>query len=336
MGVSVKPKFNQQQFLSKKTLAFISLLFMTTILFTPHISKANGMWTGITTSTTVGTEVELTNTINAAPYNEICVIHISKDIVLEKPLEIIDGKRILLIGYDRDVCLIGANGMDTIIVKSGGQLAVAARLTVTHVEGDVGRGVYVERDGRFDVIGAIISGNVADRGGGVYNEGTFSFGGDADRGGLIANNTANLGGGVYNEGTFSIGRGGIHWNSAVNTETSVGMGGGVYNKGTFITSSNEHVRWSEIYSNVATLGGGVYTEGVFEGVEYVQIVGNTALSGEGNNVFNEAVVGGESSYLLPIAGAVAIAVVVGLFFCRLRWRGSLVVKGLGDSVGEVK
>ncbi|MCL2642323.1 MAG: hypothetical protein FWD52_02235 [Candidatus Bathyarchaeota archaeon] len=291
------------------------------------------MWMNVTSSVTVGTGVELVEAVNAAPVNERHTIAISKDIVLEKTLEIPEGKDILMIWYgSRDFYLIGANGMDTIIVKSGGMLTLAGTLVVTHAEGDSGRGVYVERDGEFNISGAIISGNSADRGGGVYNEGTFNLMGDSDRGGLVGNNTANLGGGVYNEGTFSMSWGKVEYNNATDSETSVGMGGGVYNKGTLISNSNSYTWGDTICFNVATLGGGVYNTGTIE-MSGGQISGNTALSGEGNNVFNEEVVSGRGQfYLLVIIGVVAVvAVFGGLFFYFLKMRKRFVVKSLGGS-----
>jgi hypothetical protein len=214
-----KSKFNLNCLFSKKTLVFVSLFFMATLFFSPIIPKGNG-WLGVPTGITVETETELVNAISTAPNNEKYVIHISKDIVLTKSLEIPCDKDIFLIGYDRDICLVGADGRDTIVVRSKGLLTVYGRITVTHAEGETGRGVYIERDGTLDLAGAIISGNSADKGGGVYNVGTLSVGGFEDRDSLIVNNVATLGGGVYNKGTFEVKSlyGQIHGNTSPSGE----------------------------------------------------------------------------------------------------------------------
>jgi len=259
-----KSKFNLNGLFNKKALFFISLLFMATIVFSPHNSEVNG-WLDITKSCTVETEAELVDAISTALDNERSTIHISKDIVLTKSLEIPYGKDIFLIGYDRDVCLIGANGADTIVVRSGGSLVLYGRITVTHAEGDTGRGMYIERGGTVYLDGVIVSGNSADKGGGVYNEGTLSMGGTEDiEGSYIVNNIATLsGGGVYNKGTLDYK--GQYWNS-----------------------------W---------------------------IHGNTALSGEGDNLFIEEPKGNGQLYLLAIVIAVVIVgVVTGLLFWNSKKR----------------
>ncbi|MCL2134091.1 MAG: hypothetical protein FWH37_00815 [Candidatus Bathyarchaeota archaeon] len=176
---------------------------MATIIFSSLAPAVNG-WVGVPTDVTVETEAELVNAINTAPNNEWYYIVVSKSIVLEKSLEIPDGKQIYLSWYGPETCLIGANGMDTIVVRSGGFLGIVGWIVVTHAEGDTGRGVFVERGGTFSLVGAIISGNTADKGGGVYNEGAFDLSSDEDRCGVITNNTATKGGGVYNMGTFKV------------------------------------------------------------------------------------------------------------------------------------
>jgi hypothetical protein len=201
MNVKVK-SISRCFFNNKKTMIFISLLFMATIVFSPLIPTGNG-WIDMSEAWVAETEAELVNAVNSAPANERRIICLAKDIVLEKPLEIPKGKDIMLSEqFWPGASLIGANGMDTIVVKSGGFLILHGRITVTHAEGDSGRGAYVERGGTLNLSGAIISGNSADKGGGVYNEGLLNVGGDEDRDSLIANNVAAVGGGVYNRGTL--------------------------------------------------------------------------------------------------------------------------------------
>ncbi|MCL2641952.1 MAG: LPXTG cell wall anchor domain-containing protein [Candidatus Bathyarchaeota archaeon] len=291
MAVFVKPKFNQQQFLSKKTLTFISLLFIITLFSSPFTSEVSGVWLDVDVQ--VKTETALRKAIDTSG-SDGCIIYVMESIFLKNPLEISDGKGIVLVSYeDGGVSLVGADGMDTIIVRSGGYLKLYGGIVVTHAKGATGRGVYVERGGEFDFYGGVISGNAADYGGGVYNEGIFyMYGGVGGWDGIISNNAAmENGGGVYNKGDLSVNSGG----SRILDNTAVNKGGGVY-------------------STVA-----------FEMGKSVEFSLNTALSGEGHDVFVEEedvfvepMTGGEQSYLLPIAGAVAIAVVVGLFFYRLK------------------
>ncbi|MCL2642324.1 MAG: hypothetical protein FWD52_02240 [Candidatus Bathyarchaeota archaeon] len=329
-------KFSLVCFFSKKSLLLISLLFMTTIFVFFTIPPTNGVVADI--DIYVYSEAELRDAINVAPNNKVYRIVILEDIVLKKPLEISDNKNIeLWSGYS----LVGGDGVDTIIVKSGGRLGLrGGSFIVTHAEGASGRGVYVERGGEFHLYGGVISGNSAVKGGGVYNEGVFTLWWQLNaEDGNVLNNVATLGGGVYNVGNFTMYGGWIRRNSCVDTGIVAGVGGGVYNVGTFIMEAGC------IDANIAVKGGGVYNVGTFDYDEVrVGISSNVALSGEGHDVFVgeedvfvEPMDGGGQSYLLPIVGAVAIAVVVcGLFFYRSKRQKRSVVKGLGDSVGEVK
>ena len=257
-----KSKFNLNGLFNKKALFFISLLFMATMFFSLHNSEVNG-WIDTSECCVVETESELVDAIKAAPTNESYMIGFSKDIVLEKPLEIPKGKDIFLISLRTPaVCLIGADGMDTIIVRSGGSLILYGNFIVTHMEGDSGRGVHVKRGGTLYLMGAMIAGNSADKGGGVYNEGYLSVSG-------------------YEQDFISI-----------------------------------------IVNNTATVGGGVYDKGTHDGTFYGEVYGNTALSGEGDNVFIEEPVDGGQFYLLAIVG---VGVVVGcvLVFGSRKLRMSL-------------
>ena len=230
--------------------------------------------------------------------NESYNILISNVIVLKESLEIPDGKQIGL-GGGR---LVGRNGVDTIIVKSGESLMIFSGLVVTHVEGDIGRGVYVEHDGTFVIRDGVVSGNTAARGGGVYNAGYFElhevYSEDAEVC-LISDNTADYGGGVYNVGTFIVDGG------RISNNTATANGGGLYNAGTFDKLD-------------------------MHGSADVVFVSNVALSGEGGDVFEgvdifvEEYVGNDWwSYLLFI-GAVVIVGVIGaiLLFYRSKRKSS--------------
>lgn len=116
---------------------------------------------------------------------------------------------------------------------------------------------------------ALITGNKAERGGGIYFYGNIVM-----NGGMIAENTASLnGGGVYSHGTFTMHGGTISGNSATssggglfnnglltmnggtitknNSTTENGVGGGVANNGTFT------MQGGTISENSAYRGGGI-------------------------------------------------------------------------------
>ena len=294
MNVNINFKPTLHCIHSEKFLTFfVSLLFIA-MLFSPSIYPcANGqLWCGnMISNYDVENEFDLRNAIVAAP-DDWYVIGIFKDITLEKSLEIPDGKFIGLAGGGR---LIGADGMDTVIVKSGGLLALYNSVVITHVDGDSGRGVYVEHDGTLEIHICEISGNTAVQGGGVYNEGIvrmFSSEGIVPGSGIISGNVATEnGGGVYNVGLFEMFGGEISGNSALN-------GGGVYNVGTFVRADNARIHM------------------------------NTALNDEYDDVFGE-----NSSnwiYFLFIGLVVVVVgvVFVGLFFYRVKRRKPLVVNGV--------
>jgi len=282
MNVKIKSKSDWYNPFSKKVLLFISLLFISTLLFSSTFtSEANG-W--IPTHVFVYNEVELKEAINTAPDNESYHIGLLNDIVLKESLEIPSGKMISLAGgWDRR--LVGADGMDTIIVKSGGSFGIWTGLIVTHEEGASGRGVHVEEGGEFLLQEGTVSGNSASMGGGVYNEGYFEMWGDGteDRSiCLIFDNKADFGGGVYNSGTFTT------------------YGG-------------------EIFGNTAAVkGGGMYNSGIFDDRLDMAIYSNIALSGEGDDVFVEKHSDGWLFYLLAIIVVVGLVVVVGLLFYRVK------------------
>ncbi len=308
MKMNVKFKSILYYFYSKKTLPLISLLFITAIVAFPFIPNANGLW--FTIHTTAVNEVELRNAINTAPDNEAYTINIG-NITLEKPLEIPAGKVIGLVSGG--AYLIGGDGVDTIVVKSGGELSLWGGIVVSHSEGDNGRGVYVERGGAFTLWDGVISGNTATKGGGVYNEGVFTMAGGEMNGryAIISGNTATKGGGVYNAGEFTIMGGDIRENNCTNSVLVVGVGGGVYNEGTFTMTVGD------IFDNTATKGGGVYNVGTFNKADEARIFSNTATNGVGDDVFVEETMSGQY-YLLAIGVAAVVGVVAVLLFYRSK------------------
>ena len=319
MQRDTKFKSDSCEFFAKKTSVFVFLLLMVMLAF-PFISMANS--SSVAPPVVVGNETELLNALNEAPNKKSCVIGISENITLKKTLEIPKSKNIALIMSDSAsifVSLVGADGADTIVVKSGGTLTLESGVVVTHVEGEFGRGVYVERKGTLILSGGIISGNTVhnDGGGGVYNQGAFTM-----IGGKISNNTARDnsiygdGGGVYNVGTFKMSDGVISGNNAS------GMGGGVYNwkEGIFVMYGGEITR------NNASYGGGLfYFSGTVKGsftLSGGKISGNTDTNGGGQSRdLGVLCVDGPFlglhflSFGLVIVGVV---IVVGLFFYRSK------------------
>ena len=90
-----------------------------------------------------------------------------------------------------------------------GQIANSSGQTTDYNQ--YGGGVYVDKDGTFNMNGGVITGNSANYGGGVYvNSGTFTMNGEATS---VSNNTATNGGGVYaSVGTFTMSGGSITGN----------------------------------------------------------------------------------------------------------------------------
>ncbi|MCL2134770.1 MAG: autotransporter adhesin family protein [Candidatus Bathyarchaeota archaeon] len=287
VNMDVKYRFSLQNICTKTALIFVSLL-MVAIVFSPLVLVFSGgvsfFVSGAETPDVVAKNAtELENAISVAPDGVAYVIGLGNDVKLESSLEIPSTKNITLVSVGGVWKLVGANKQDTINVN--GLLRIDG-ITVTHVDGDSGRGVYVKNGGMLTLIGGEISGNtVNDDGGGVYNKGVFVM-----LDGKISNNVVDKGkisdkvteqgdgGGVYNIGTFTMSGGEISGNTAA-------FGGGVYNYGSVFVMSG-----GKITGNTATFGGG----GVYNDTSYYiggsftmsggEIIGNTA-NGVGGGVF---------------------------------------------------
>jgi hypothetical protein len=301
MKMKTKPTPNKRYFLVKNLLTLTSLLFMTTIVFFPLISMSNG--TLVEPNVQVGNEAELLNAINTAPNKTVYVISLSENIILKNSLEIPENKNIKLTtvsGTSNFVTLIGADGMDTIIVRSDGAMALEGGIVVTHAEGEDGRGVYVERKGTLVLSGGEITGNtINDNGGGVYNVGTFKMSGGV----ISGNNASTFGGGVYNsDGADFVMSGGEI------TRNTAGMGGGVH----YYSGSGR---------GSFTLSGG-------------EIFGNTANRGY-NSDFNEVFVERRPYFgvlRLLFIGIIIVVVVGGLLFYRSKKQKQPVTQNLDNSI----
>lgn len=141
--------------------------------------------------------------------------------------------------------------------------------------GGGGGAIQVDKGGRFTLNGGCITGNKAyQRGGGVYNQGTFSM-----NGGSLCDNVAErggAGGGVSNFGSFTMTGGEIAENTAVE-------GGGVHNYGNNFTSAGPGsftVTGGKIRGNTGESGGGIQNSGLLT-VTGGEIVENVAYWGGG-------------------------------------------------------
>jgi hypothetical protein len=217
----VRSEFNLRSMYGKKMLVFVSLFFMVVLVSSFFVALNSGgggsfFVSGVEVSdVVVGSEVELLDAIGAAPDKTFYAIGLSGDIVLASSLEIPVGKDIVLVGVGGVWRLVGVHNQSTITVV--GSLTIDS-ICVTHVAGETGRGVYVERGGVFTMLGGMISGNiVGDSGGGVYiKEGTFVM-----LGGEITDNTATDGGGVYSDnGILDKRDGAIEGNTATRASSS--------------------------------------------------------------------------------------------------------------------
>ena len=108
--------------------------------------------------------------------------------------------------------------------------------------------------------GTITGGNITDRGGGVYNQGTFAM-----YGGKISGNTANMGGGVY-----VLGDGFIMYGGEISNNTAKYYGGGVYN-----ARLNTIIAGGSIKNNTAndSPSGGIHLS------QYLTFSGKPVISG---------------------------------------------------------
>ena len=96
-----------------------------------------------------------------------------------------------------------------------------------------GGGVYVSAQCTFNMYGGSIKGCGASRGGGVYNEGTFTMSGSSCIADCIYSGTTGSGG-VHNAGTFKLNGGSIEGTLSKQSENGTGLD--IYNEGTLQTT----------------------------------------------------------------------------------------------------
>jgi len=258
---------------SKNTIfSLVSLLFVLVLLFS-SVASTSTLFVSGASDVTVKNETELRAAVNNAI--EPTIIALTADIVLtSSALNIPVGKDITLMSDKSEGFwkLTGANGQDTITVD--GTLTLDG-IIVTHKNGEIGRGVTVNRDGTLIMNSGMITNNVVDGiGGGVrLSGGSFVMSDDA----VVANNTAQSGGGVgvYSSGSFFS----MSDNAVVTNNTAYSYGGGLsLDFGSFEIFGN-----AVVANNTAAYGGGVslYMECFFKLYGNAMVANNTAAYGGG-------------------------------------------------------
>jgi len=168
----------------------------------------------------------------------------------------------------------GDSGFPTVKIDGSADGTTIKGFTITHADGLIGRGIYNTNNSNININNCTISGNTANYGGGIDNDGTLTI-----TSSTISGNSAANGGGIYNysTGTLTITSSTISGNTAADSDnTTTDFGGGIFNVGILdITSST-------ISDNTtADWGGGIYNVGSTLDITSSTISGNTANSGGG-------------------------------------------------------
>lgn len=156
-----------------------------------------------------------------------------------------------------------ANGagvyVDGTFTLEGGEIKGNAATTL-------GGGVYVLAESTFEMTDGTISGNTAQSGAGVYDNGTLTLAGGAISGNNATGATTNYGGGVYvnTDAIMNMTDGAISGNTAT-------YGGGVY-----VNASNLNFTSGTVSENVASSGGGIYINAGSADIAGGLIIKNTA------------------------------------------------------------
>jgi len=239
-----------------------SLLFVFLLVSSPLISLFSGVSPFVSgaESIQVGTEGALREAVDNAKAGEPITIALTADITLGSALAILDGKTITLTsaGGTGFFKLVGLADTSVIDVYRGAMLTLDG-VIVTHETGYSGQGIIVSSGGTLIMLDGKISGNTNINGDGFGGGVEIDSGGVFELvGGLISDNVAGVGGGVYSEGTFKMSGGKISNNQAMKlnddeTDLPDSMGGGVFaaHSGSFVLSDGE------ISNNAAVYGGGV-------------------------------------------------------------------------------
>ncbi|UCH24972.1 MAG: right-handed parallel beta-helix repeat-containing protein [Trueperaceae bacterium] len=180
-------------------------------------------------------------------------------------------------GPGRDRLTVSASGKSRLLELSGEAEVRLNALSLTQGEAPetcgplegfaCGGGVFLGTGTSLTLFDVRVSGNNAELGGGLYNDGGTLI----IEGSTISDNSARKSGGIFNLGTLKLIGSTVRGNQAF-------FGGGIYNQGT------AHLINSFVSDNPAELGGGLYNIYGSLTFEHSTVSGNEA--GEGGGVYN--------------------------------------------------
>jgi Domain of unknown function (DUF4347)/Concanavalin A-like lectin/glucanases superfamily/Bacterial Ig domain/Domain of unknown function (DUF2341)/Cadherin domain len=199
---------------------------------------------------------------------------------------------ISIVGATAATTIIDGNGLDRVFHVERNNINIS--LSELTIQGgntsDNGGGIYVQHTGdQLNLSRVIITANIADRGAGIFNEGTINL---TDV--VVSNNgnnTTTEGGGLYNHRIATLERVSIHGNLA-------GKGGGVFENGNTLSITNTTISGnsatsdgggifnqkdiviinSTIANNTSDHGGGIFHSGTALSLTNTIVAGNLATS----------------------------------------------------------
>jgi predicted outer membrane repeat protein len=200
---------------------------------------------------------------------------------------------------DGDIITFAATGS---IELSTGELLVNKSITISGpgaanlvVDGNArSRVFYIASDQTVSITGLTVTNGIAttNDGGGIYNDHAAL----ALNNCTITGNQADYGGGIYNDGfsgsaTLEISNSAIYGNTAMNT------GGSIYNDGTSSGNASLTISSSMLTANSARFGGGIHNNG-FDFGNAILTVNNSTFSGNsadfGGCIYNDSFIGNAS------------------------------------------
>jgi predicted outer membrane repeat protein len=138
-----------------------------------------------------------------------------------------------------------------------------------------GGAIFSNQFGTLAITDSVITGNVADAGGGVYTSGDVTFTGTTIGGiGALANVSTVGGGGVFSYGTVTL------RNSTVSGNTAGAGGGGVYSSGTVIVE-NSTIGGAAVGAGNTSAGNGGGLFGSTVSLLSSNVIGNSGVNGGG-------------------------------------------------------
>lgn len=160
--------------------------------------------------------------------------------------------------------LLGGGG----IFNNGGTLWLSSGIIISNTTGSSGGGIYNSSGGVLQLTTTTVASNTASNaGGGLYN----FVGSVTIMTSTLTANLAPLGGGIYNSGGTLM-----TFDTEISDHLNALAGGGIFNFSDGTTIVNGGI----INRNIAALGGGIYSSGLFT-VTASRIEQNTGLGGGG-------------------------------------------------------